>query len=430
MKRSVTNNLLLLIIFGANLCFLNTSCAQDPQPTCCKIFALETQINSIEGLTNELAKEKKHTPILSVWKKSQTFLQRPSLDKSVKKECENSNNRPPSDYLKSRLGYLLDLREKALSNYLEMIITDRCGQDDVSYYEPQMDIGQQRESIEGGRESVEGERDLEDEKEIVDNYNPKEFTSQQLSFEKELPFIAMDDVEYGRIGNEKKYICVIYDPKSKEYGVDFLYKAKDINGGLYRLQSFQNAVNYLKNSGRTPKMLMNAGMFNPSFEPVGLFYRNGEKSFDLNNKKGLSGNFYMDPGGVFAIKKDGTATISTRDALSKNPKDMMDFLYATQSGPMLVINGNPHPDFRSHSPNLKIRNGVGIMPDGKIVFAISKDEVNFFEFALLFRDGFKCKDALYLDGFVSKIYAPSINRLDAGGNFGGIIAIYKKKNGN
>jgi uncharacterized protein YigE (DUF2233 family) len=50
---------------------------------------------------------------------------------------------------------------------------------------------------------------------------------------------------------------------------------------------------------------------------------------------------------------------------------------ATQSGPMLVINGRVHPRFDKRSTSLKARNGVGVRTDGKVLFAISKGEVSF-----------------------------------------------------
>ncbi|MCE3260121.1 MAG: hypothetical protein K0S12_1762, partial [Bacteroidetes bacterium] len=98
--------------------------------------------------------------------------------------------------------------------------------------------------------------------------------------------------------------------------------------------------------------------------------------------------------------------------------------YATQSGPMLVINGKLHPDFREGSKNLNIRNGVGILPDGKILFAISKVPVNFFDFAMYFKKK-GCKNALYLDGFVSRAYLPEKDWQQTDGDFGVIIAVTK-----
>jgi uncharacterized protein YigE (DUF2233 family) len=92
---------------------------------------------------------------------------------------------------------------------------------------------------------------------------------------------------------------------------------------------------------------------------------------------------------------------------------------------MLVIDGEIHPAFREGSTNLHIRNGVGILPSSEVVFAISQKTVNFYDFASLFRDHFGCKNALYLDGFVSKMYLPELERQDTTGNFGVIIGVVR-----
>ena len=62
---------------------------------------------------------------------------------------------------------------------------------------------------------------------------------------------------------------------------------------------------------------------------------------------------------------------------------------------------------------MALDNGVGILPDGKVVFAMSKTEVNFYNFADYFKK-LGCKNALYLDGFVSRTYLPE---QDGGASF-------------
>lgn len=78
---------------------------------------------------------------------------------------------------------------------------------------------------------------------------------------------------------------------------------------------------------------------------------------------------------------------------------------ATQSGPILVRKGEVHPQFREASPNLNLRNGVGVRSDGRVFLAISDGVVRFHDFATLFRDRLDCPDALYLDGLVSTLVA-------------------------
>ena len=79
--------------------------------------------------------------------------------------------------------------------------------------------------------------------------------------------------------------------------------------------------------------------------------------------------------------------------------------YATQSGPMLVIDGALHPRFLPGSDSLKVRNGVGVSADGRVHFAISEGRVRFHDFGTLFRDVLDAPDALFLDGTISAFQA-------------------------
>jgi uncharacterized protein YigE (DUF2233 family) len=45
--------------------------------------------------------------------------------------------------------------------------------------------------------------------------------------------------------------------------------------------------------------------------------------------------------------------------------------------PMLIINGQFHPFFIEGSANLNVKSVAGILPDNKLVFAISKKEISF-----------------------------------------------------
>ncbi|MNS90583.1 hypothetical protein D3C72_1246390 [compost metagenome] len=98
--------------------------------------------------------------------------------------------------------------------------------------------------------------------------------------------------------------------------------------------------------------------------------------------------------------------------------------FATQSGPMLVIDGKIHPAFDQTSQNVNIRNGVGILPDGKVLFAMSKSLITFYDFARYFQEK-GCKNALYLDGGISKTYLPEQGYTDKTGDFGVIIGVIK-----
>ena len=97
---------------------------------------------------------------------------------------------------------------------------------------------------------------------------------------------------------------------------------------------------------------------------------------------------------------------------------------ATQSGPMLVIDGKLHSKFNKKSTSTHYRNGVGILPNGNLIFVMSKEKVNFYAFANYFKEK-GCQNALYLDGFVSKTYLPAKGSEDLGGNFGVIMGEVK-----
>jgi uncharacterized protein YigE (DUF2233 family) len=73
----------------------------------------------------------------------------------------------------------------------------------------------------------------------------------------------------------------------------------------------------------------------------------------------------------------------------------------------------------------KIRDGVGIDDHGAVVFAISDDPVTFDAFARLFRDGLGCRNALLLDGSLSSLYAPELNRDDEVPPIGPIVGVVK-----
>lgn len=148
---------------------------------------------------------------------------------------------------------------------------------------------------------------------------------------------------------------------------------------------------------------MNAGMFHDDLRPVGLYVAQGRQEMRLVTSAG-PGNFGLLPNGVLCLRDDGAEIVESR-AFAADPPACRD---ATQSGPMLVIAGALHPRFLPHSNSRHIRNGVGQRPDGTLVFAISEVPVTFHRFARLFRDRLGAPQALYLDGSVSRMFAPQI----------------------
>ncbi len=176
----------------------------------------------------------------------------------------------------------------------------------------------------------------------------------------------------------------------------------------------------LQAKGRQLIFAVNAGMYQPNYSPVGLFVAGGREFVPLNRHVG-SGNFSQQPNGVFLIEGGAARVITTDEYATEHPKPSL----ATQSGPMLVHNGeittsavmSPTSTWR------KIRNGVCAPSPDTAVFAISDSPVTFYEFAGFFRDALHCREALYLDGTISSLYAPSLHREDSGSEMGPILGV-------
>jgi uncharacterized protein YigE (DUF2233 family) len=161
---------------------------------------------------------------------------------------------------------------------------------------------------------------------------------------------------------------------------------------------------------RTVTFAMNAGMYHDDRRAVGLYIQDGVQTAPLVTRDG-PGNFGLLPNGVLCLTDDSARVIEslTFDRTGPACRD------ATQSGPMLVIGGKLHPRFLQNSDSVNIRNGVGTSADGHTaIFAISDDPVNFDTFGRFFRDVLKTPDALFLDGSISRLYAPDLTRADFG----------------
>ena len=164
---------------------------------------------------------------------------------------------------------------------------------------------------------------------------------------------------------------------------------------------------------------MNAGMYHADRDPVGLLVIDGQRTGRLITSDG-PGNFGLLPNGVFCWGKGRGEVIESR----RFKRSKRTCRYATQSGPMLVIGGRLHPRFLPGGKSTYVRNGVGVSRDGRTAwFVISRARVNFYTFARFFRDRLKTPNALYLDGNVSRLYAPSIGLRDRGGLFGPILGV-------
>jgi uncharacterized protein YigE (DUF2233 family) len=167
---------------------------------------------------------------------------------------------------------------------------------------------------------------------------------------------------------------------------------------------------------------MNGGMYDKDRLPVGLYVESGRLLKAANTANGY-GNFHLKPNGVFYVKDRTAGVFETGRYLASRLRPDL----ATQSGPMLVIDGRIHPKFSEDGSSRKLRNGVGVRDGHIVIFAISDGLVSFGEFAHLFKDELACQNALFLDGSVSSLYAPSLNRSDGLAPLGPIIGAVERK---
>jgi uncharacterized protein YigE (DUF2233 family) len=197
----------------------------------------------------------------------------------------------------------------------------------------------------------------------------------------------------------------------RRHAIRFFWKASDGDpyGGFRRL---------LPEAGPNLLAAMNAGMYDPALAPVGLYVENGRELKPPNTASG-EGNFHLKPNGIFFVEEGRAAVLETGAYLRRKPKAE----FATQSGPMLVINGRIHPKITEDGPSKKLRNGVGVCEGRSVVFAISDGPVSFGAFARLFRDALGCRDALFLDGSISSLYSPELGRRDGLMPLGPLVGI-------
>ncbi|MEP7231203.1 MAG: phosphodiester glycosidase family protein [Ginsengibacter sp.] len=215
---------------------------------------------------------------------------------------------------------------------------------------------------------------------------------------------------------EDRFVSYIVDAKKQD--IKFYWR----DDKQENFKSILNLKSWLHNKHQKLLFAMNGGMYKQDNSPQGLFIENQRTVRPLDTASG-NGNFYLKPNGVFYITTNNIPVICRTTNFIYNGQ----IKYATQSGPMLVIDGQIHPAFKEGSTNLNIRNGAGILPDNKIIFAMSKKEINFYDFANYFKS-LGCKNALYLDGLVSRTYLPEKEWTQTNGNFGVIIAVTKRSN--
>lgn len=164
---------------------------------------------------------------------------------------------------------------------------------------------------------------------------------------------------------------------------------------------------------------MNGGMFDDAGQPIGYYVENGERRRELNRADG-PGNFHLKPNGVFF----GTGTtwqVLSAERFYTEVAERPDF--GTQSGPMLVVDGEIHPEITENGPSRLTRNAVGVDANGKAHFVITEGAVSFGVLARFFRNELETPNALFLDGTVSSLWDPVAERMDGAAPLGPLIVV-------
>ncbi len=191
--------------------------------------------------------------------------------------------------------------------------------------------------------------------------------------------------------------------------------------------TFDALADSLAAAGKRLVFAINGGMYDAAHRPAGLHVEDGRELEPLDTRvptgpqAGIP-NFYKQPNGVFYVSEGRAGVTTTAAYRASRPAAR----YATQSGPMLVIDGAINPIFIPGSRDRLPRDGVCVTGGTRVHFALSIGNVNFHAFATYFRDALGCRDALFLDGGTAPgIFAPELGRNDAPGHggYGPIIAV-------
>jgi len=142
------------------------------------------------------------------------------------------------------------------------------------------------------------------------------------------------------------------------------------------------------------KFIINGGHFTHDYKPDGLYIENGKKLSPVKEIVNPKINLEIMPMGVFYLTSQGAFIKPLRGKFTQK-----DVTYATQSSPMLVINGRINPALPGGRHRL--RSGVGVLPDGRVYFACMDMELRLFAKHFLEKG---CTQALCLNGDISDVW--------------------------
>jgi uncharacterized protein YigE (DUF2233 family) len=187
------------------------------------------------------------------------------------------------------------------------------------------------------------------------------------------------------------------------------------------LGSFARWKQELAGTGGQLLFAMNAGMFqsDPEHTPMGLLVIDGKQVHPINRRVGPKSNFYLQPNGVFLMGERGPRIVRTQDY---PPADTHWVKQATQSGPLLVIDGKRNGQLPVGAS--LVRNGVGVR-GSSVFFVVTDAGVTFHEFADFFVRVLHCTDALYLDGNISGAMSANRAPINATSGFGPMMGVVR-----
>lgn len=229
------------------------------------------------------------------------------------------------------------------------------------------------------------------------------------------------DMYVGKFRDQHFFTCAL-NPSTTDVRI---YNKKQVSRRRAAPYDFESLDELAVTNKQEMIFAMNAGMYEPNRMAKGLLIVDGIEEQEIDTARQGYGNFYMQPNGIFAMRKDSIAVLERTHVFRRDT--VSDYSYATQSGPMMLWDGQMNPKFNDGSPNRHIRNAVGITPSNEVIFVISERRVTFFEISsFLLSQG--CTEALYLDGAISQAYMPELGHtnLRAGGHLGPIVVIFKE----